>query len=390
MASENVHRLEWNGKQIILVGTAHVSRQSVDEVKELIETEKPDTVCVELCQSRYQSVTDPDRWRNTDIVKIIKDGKSLLLLVNLILSSYQKKLAQQFDIQPGQEMIQGIESARETGAELCLADRDIQVTMLRLWQGMGFWGKMSLLYQVLLSIFVNEEITEEELESMKSGDMLASVLDELSVHSPRFKAILIDERDQYLAQKIKSAPGGKVLAVLGAGHVPGIKEELAQEHDLAQLSAVAPPSLVAKVIGWAIPLLIVALIAFTFAVDRGAGLDQLFSWVLWVGSAAALGTLVVFGHPLSILTAFVAAPFTALHPLLAAGWFAGFTEAMVRKPNVGDFENLGEDVLSLKGFWRNKVTHILLVVVFANLGATFGVVVGGTELIKNFIHVIFG
>jgi len=132
------------------------------------------------------------------------------------------------------------------------------------------------------------------------------------------------------------------------------------------------------------------LIAFTFAVDRGAGLDQLFSWVLWVGSAAALGTLVVFGHPLSILTAFVAAPFTALHPLLAAGWFAGFTEAMVRKPNVGDFENLGEDVLSLKGFWRNKVTHILLVVVFANLGATFGVVVGGTELIKNFIHVIFG
>lgn len=390
LVSENVHRIELDGKQIILVGTAHVSRKSVDEVKELIEEEKPDTVCVELCQSRYQAVTDADRWKNTDIVKIIKDGKSLLLLVNLIVSSYQKRLAKQFGIQPGQEMIQGIASAKETGAELCLADRDIQVTMLRLWQGMSFWGKINLLFQILMSMVIHEEVTEEELEKMKSGDMLTNALNELSEHSPRFKSVLIDERDQYLAQKIKSAPGNKVLAVLGAGHVPGIKEELAKDHDLKQLSVVAPPSKIFKVIAWSIPVLILGLIVSTFSVDRAAAVDQLASWIIWNGTLAALGTLIVFGHPLSILTAFIASPISSLSPLLAAGWFAGLTEALVRKPNVGDFESISEDILSLNGFWRNKVIHILLVVVFANIGSSVGAIVGGAEVIRKFINVIFG
>jgi len=390
MASENVHRIEMGGRQIILIGTAHVSRRSVDEVKELIEEEKPDTVCVELCQSRYQAVTDADRWKNTDIVKIIKDGKSLLLLVNLIVSSYQKRLAKQFGIQPGQEMIQGMASANDVGATLCLADRDIQTTMMRLWQGMSLWGKMNLLFQILLSMVIKEEITEEELEKMKSGDMLTSALNELSEHSPKFKSVLIDERDKYLAQKIKTAPGNKVLAVLGAGHVPGIKEELANDHDLEKLSFVAPTSKVFKVIAWTIPVLILGLIVSTFSVDRAAGIDQLVSWVLWNGSLSALGTLIAFGHPLAILTAFIVSPISSLSPLLAAGWFAGLTEALVRKPNVQDFENISEDVLSIKGFWRNKVIHILLVVVFANIGSSIGAVVGGAEVIRKFINVILG
>ena len=390
LASENVHRIETGSRQIILVGTAHVSKRSVDEVKELIEEEKPDTVCIELCQSRYQAVTDADRWKNTDVVKIIKDGKSLLLLVNLIVSSYQKRLAKQFGIQPGQEMIQAIASANDVGATLCLADRDIQTTMMRLWQGMSFWGKMNLLFQILMSMVVKEEITEEELEKMKSGDMLTSALNELSEHSPRFKEILIDERDKYLAQKIKSAPGNKVLAVLGAGHVPGIKEELANDHDLEQLSVVAPSSKVFKIIAWTIPVLILGLIVSTFSVDRAAGIDQLISWVLWNGSLSALGTLIAFGHPLAILTAFIASPISSLSPLLAAGWFAGLTEALMRKPNVQDFENISEDILSIRGFWRNKVIHILLVVVFANIGSSIGAVVGGADVIRKFINVIFG
>ena len=386
----NVTRLEVDGKEIILIGTAHVSKKSADEVKEVIEQERPDTVCVELCQARYQSMTDTDKWKNTDIVKIIKEGKALILLINLILSSYQKKLAKQFDIKPGQEMLQGIESAKEVGADLCLADRDLQTTMRRLWRGLGFIGKMKLLFQLMMSMFISEEITEDELEKMKSQDMLTAVLDELSQSFPEFKSIIIDERDKYLAQKIKNAPGNKIVAVLGAGHVPGIKEELFKDNDLKSLSKIPPPSKVVKVIAWSIPAIIIGIIVATFSVDRAAGIDQMTSWILWNGSLAALGALLAFAHPLSILVAFIAAPITTLNPLLAAGWFAGLTEALLRKPSVKDFESLSEDVYSLKGFWRNKVSHILIVVIFTNLGSTLGTIFGGADVIRHFINTFFG
>lgn len=387
--SENIHRLKLGSREILLIGTAHVSPKSVTEVKEVIQAERPDTVCVELCESRYQSIIDVDKWRKTDIVKIIKNGQSLLLLINLILSSYQKRLARQFGIQPGQEMIQGITSANETGANLCLADRDIQATMLRLWRSSGFWEKIKLFFQIILSMFNTEELSEEEMDKMKSQDMLTAALDELSQVSPKFKSVLIDERDQYLAEKIKTAPGNKIVAVLGAGHVPGIKRELAREHDLTQLSSVPPTSRSIKIITWAIPLLIIALIASTFTVDRTTGFEQLTSWVAWTGTLSALGALIALAHPLAVLTAFIASPFTTLHPLLAAGWFAGLTEAIIRKPNVQDFENLSEDVYSLKGFWRNKVTHILLVVVLVNFGSGMGVLLGGADVLRRFFHTFF-
>ncbi len=390
MSSSNIHRLEIDGKEIILIGTAHVSKKSADEVKDIIQDEKPDTVCVELCQSRYQSIMDPDKSKKMDVIQIIKQGKALILLVNLILSSYQKRLAKQFGIKPGQEMIQGIESANELGATLCLGDRDIHTTMLRLWRGLGFFGKIKLFFQLILSMFIDEEISEEQMEKMKTQDMLSSALNELSKSFPQFKSIIIDERDKYLAQKIKTAPGDKVVAVLGAGHIPGIKEELYKDNDINELSKIPPGSKITKIIGWGIAVLIIGIIVSTFSVDRAAGVDQMFSWILWNGSLAAVGTLLAFGHPLSILTAFIVAPISSLSPLLAAGWFAGLTEAIVRKPNVEDFENMSEDVQSLKGFWRNKVTRVLLVVVFANLGSTLGTVIGGAEVIRRFMNTFFG
>ena len=355
MTSENVHRLELDGKEIILIGTAHVSKKSVEEVKEIIEEEKPDTVCVELCQSRFQSITDANRWKNMDIVKVIKEGKAMMLLINLVLSSYQKRLGKQLGVQPGQEMIQGVQSANELGATLCLADRDIQTTLLRLWRGIGFWGKIKFFFQMVLSMFDDEEISEEELEKMKSQDMLTAALDELTHSFPQFKTILIDERDKYLAQKIKEAPGNKIIAVLGAGHIPGIKKVIAEDHDLKELSKVLPPSKAVKIIGWSIPILIIGLIFSTFTVDRSAGIEQIMSWLMWTGSLAALGTLLALGHPLTILTAFLVAPITALHPLLAAGWFAGLVEAMLRKPSVQDFENLYDDIYSWRAFGAIKL-----------------------------------
>ena len=390
MTSENIHRIDIDGRTLILIGTAHVSRKSAEEVKTLIETEKPETVCVELCQSRYQALTDADRWKKTDIVKIIRERKAPLLLANLALSSYQKRLAKKFGVQPGQEMIQGITSAEEVGARLCLADRDIQVTMFRLWRSIGFWGKIKLFFQLFLGMFYEEELSEEEMEKMKSKDMLSAALDELARSFPQLKAIIIDERDKYLAQKIKNAPGDKVVAVLGAGHIPGIKEEISHDHDLENLSRVLPASKSGKIIAWSIPIAIVALIAATFSVDKALGIEQIITWVLWNGTLGVVGSLIALAHPLAILTAFVVAPISSLSPLLAAGWFAGLVEALFRKPNVSDFENLSEDVHSVKGFWRNKVTRILLVVVLVNLGSTAGTVIGGAEVINRFISTFFG
>ncbi|MGG3448343.1 TraB/GumN family protein [Domibacillus aminovorans] len=384
MSEENVTRIELNGKELILIGTAHVSRQSAEQVKEVIESERPDSVCIELDDQRYQSIMDRNKWKETDIFKVIKEKKATLLLMNLAISSFQNRLAKQFDIQPGQEMIQGIESAKETGADLVLADRNIQITFSRIWHNLGLTGKAQLLTSVFYSIFSKETITEEDMEKMKSKDTLNAVLTDLTESFPKLKVPLIDERDQYLAQKIKEAPGDKVVAVLGAAHIPGITTEIYKEHDVEALSQTPPKSIVPKIIGWAIPLLILSIIAYTFLANPSAGFDQALSWILWTGILAAIGAAVATGHPLAILAAFISAPLATLHPLIAAGWVSGIVQAYFRRPNVGDFETLSEDVFTIKGFWHNKVTRVLLVIVLTNIGSSLGAFIGGADVIRVF------
>ncbi|UOE96569.1 TraB family protein [Alkalihalobacillus sp. LMS39] len=386
MSEENITRIQLGDKEIILIGTAHVSKKSAEQVKEVIEFEKPDSVCVELDEQRFQSIKDKNKWKEMDIFKVVKEKKATLLLMNLFISSFQKRLAKQFGIKPGQEMIQGIDSAKEIGATLVLADRNIQVTFARIWGGMGLVGKSKLLLGIFSGIFSNETISEEELEKMKSQDMLNSMLDEFTESFPQLKTPLIDERDQYLAQKIKDAPGKKVVAVLGAAHVPGIKEEIKKDHNLQALTKLPPKSKVPKMIGWAIPILILAIIGYTFYANPAAGLQQTISWILWNGSFAAIGAALAFGHPLSVVTAFVAAPISSLNPLMAAGWFAGIVQTYFKRPSVGDFESLSEDVFTVKGFWGNKVTRILLIVVLTNLGSTLGTVIGGADVIRVFLE----
>ncbi|MEA1939291.1 MAG: TraB/GumN family protein, partial [Candidatus Caldatribacteriota bacterium] len=350
--SKNVHILKRDEKEIFLVGTAHVSKNSAQEAKELIEQEKPDSVCVELCSARYNSIKEKKKWENMDIVTIIKQKKALLLLVNLILSSFQKRLARQLGINPGQEMIQAIASAKEIDAHLVLADRDIQVTFSRIWKKLNLWGKMRLLFMLIFSMFSKEKISEEEIEKLKSEDMLTAALSELAHSFPQLKSTLIDERDQYLAEKIKTAPGNKVIAIVGAGHVPGIKKEISKEHDLTALTKVPSGSKWLKVLVWAIPLTIIAIIISTFRYSPPTGFDQITQWILWNGSLSALGALIAMAHPLSILTAFIAAPISSLNPLLAAGWFAGIAEALIKRPQVEDFENLG-NITTFKEFFQN-------------------------------------
>lgn len=377
-----------NGKQIILIGTAHVSKRSAEEVREVIEEVQPDTVCIELCQSRYESIVNRDKWKNMDIIKIIREKKTSLFFVSLLMSSFQKRMAKQLGVEPGLELVEGINAAKDNNAQLVLADRDIQATFMRIWRNMGFIGKMRLFFMMILSTFEQEDINEEEMEKLKNQDMLTIVLSEFAKSFPGLKETLIDERDKYLAQKIKHSPGEKIVAVVGAGHVPGILEQINYEHDLNALSQIPKKLSIQKYIGYAIPIVIVLAIASTFTMDRAAGIEQIITWVLWNGSLAAIGALIAWGHPVTILVAFIAAPITSINPLLAAGWFAGLSEAYIRRPKVDDFERLSDDIHTLKGFWHNKVTHVLLVVVLANLGSSLGTFIGGAEVIRLFIKAI--
>jgi pheromone shutdown-related protein TraB len=385
--NKDIHYISLNDKDIFLIGTAHISRASAEMVKNFIIEEKPDSVCVELCQSRYQSITDPEKWKNMDIITIIKQKKALLLLVNLILSAFQKRLARQLGLNPGQEMIEAIKAAQENNINLVLADRDIQITFARIWKKLGFFGKFRLLFMLLLSIFSQEDISEEEIERLKSEDVLTAALNDLAVSFPRLKSSLIDERDQYLAEKIKNAPGKKIVAVVGAGHIPGIKTEIYKEHDLNSLTYVPKSANWVKWALWAIPIAIIVMIISTFRVSTISGVNQILQWLIWNGSLAALGALITAAHPLSILTAFLAAPITSLNPLLAAGWFAGIVEAIVRKPRVEDFEDLG-NITTFRDFFRNRVTKILLVVALTNLGSSFGTFIGGAKIIQIFVDTI--
>lgn len=390
MDSGNITKIQLEDKEIILIGTAHVSKESAKEVQEVIEKERPDSVCVELDEQRYKTIMDKNKWKKMDIFKIIKEKKSTFLLINLIISTFQKRIAKQFDIQPGQEMIQAIKSANEVEAKIVLADRNIQVTFLRIWHGIGLKGKLQLLTHILFGFLSDEEITEEELENLKSKDTLTSMLDEFTKHFPKLKTFLVDERDMFLSHKIKKAPGQKVVAVLGAAHIPGVLKEIHRSQDLSAISKVPAKSNHGKIVSWIIPILIVGIIGSTFYFSQSAAIDSTLSWIIWNGSLSALGALAAFGHPLSILTAFVLAPLTSLNPFFGAGWMAGLVEAFIRRPNVQDFENLSEDVFTVKGFWKNKVTRILLVVALTNLGSVLGTAIGGAEVIRLFFKTIRG
>jgi len=368
-----VHHLACDGKEIILVGTAHVSRDSVDLVARVIEEERPETVSIELCQSRYDSIRKKQQWQETNIVKVIREKKAFLLLSNLLLASFQKRVAEKLAIKPGEEMMKAVESGEKIGAAIHLADRDIRVTLSRTWRTMGLWSKFKLLFQFLLSMGDIDEISEQDVEKMKQADVLETLLSDVGKSLPVLKDILIDERDRYLAEKIRTAPGARIVAVVGAGHVPGIISYWREPVDIAPLETIPPGSKVSRYLKWLFPLAIVLLVLIGFfSGGAGTGTDMLTWWVLANGVLAGLGAALAMAHPLTILSSVLAAPLTSLNPMVAAGWVSGLVEAFTRKPRVKDFESLPEDILTIKGFWRNKVTRVLLVVVFTNLGSSLG------------------
>ena len=385
MVRDDIHHLTFEDKDIHLVGTAHVSRESVDLVDRVLNEKKPDTVCVELCKSRYESLTQKKTWQEANIFKVIKDKKAFLLLSNLILAYFQKKIGHKLGIKPGEEMMRAIEAAERMGAEVHLADRDIRITLARTWRLMGLWTKIKLLAQLITSAGGLESITEEQIEEMKKRDVLETLLSEIGEELPEVKHILIDERDQYLTHKIRTAPGKNIVAVVGAGHVPGIKHYWDLPIDIAPLNHIPPRNKIVSAVKWIIPLLILALFVLGFFTAGSATTTTMLKWWILANSIlAGLGATLAFAHPLTIFSAVVSAPLTSLNPMIAAGWVSGFVEAFVGKPKVKDFESLPEDISSLKGFWRNKITRILLVVVFTNIGSSLGTFVAIPLMVRVF------
>jgi pheromone shutdown-related protein TraB len=383
--NSNTHHLNFEEKAITLIGTAHVSKESANSVQRVIEEEKPDTVCVELCESRYQSLMEKRQWQNTNLLKVIKEKKVFLLLSNLMLAYFQKKIGEKLGVRPGEEIMRAIQVAKSEGAHIYLADRDIRITLSRTWRLMNLWTKIKLLFQLITSMGEMDTIQEAEIEEMKKKDVLEMFLSEIGKSFPEVKRILIDERDQYLAQRIRTAPGRKIVAVVGAGHVPGIQRNWESHVDLDALNQMPPKGKVLAFLKWGIPVCIVGfiLLGFGFA-GSAAGAHMIKWWVLANAVLSGLGAAIALGHPLTVLSAIVASPLTSINPMIAAGWVAGLVEIFLGKPKVKDFERLSEDISSLKGFWRNKITRILLIVVFTNIGSSLGTFVAIPLMVRAF------
>ncbi|MDR0623967.1 MAG: TraB/GumN family protein [Treponema sp.] len=385
--NNNCITLSFNNREITLIGTAHVSRESINEVSRVIREIKPDVVCVELDQGRYSSISQKENWEKLDVVKVFREGKGFLLIANLVLSSFQRRLGNELGVKPGEEMKTAVETAEELKIPYALCDREVQITLRRAWARCGFRSKCKLLASLLSSAFTTEKLSEAEIENLKNRSELDGMMSELAAYLPGVKETLIDERDRYLAAKIWTAgfPAAgaespfRAAAVVGAGHLPGLKAHLEQmaagkeTPETADLDTVPPAGFLTKAAGWIIPLLIAALIFLGFF-RSGAevSLAMLRNWLLWNGSLAALGALAALGHPLSIIVSFLGAPVATLNPFIGVGFFSGITEAWLRKPRVSDTETISADVTSLRGIYRNRITKALLVFFLSTLGGAIG------------------
>lgn len=366
-------------KEFVLVGTAHISQESKDLVTQAIQEESPDTVCVELDEGRLKSLEDPDRWKKNDLKKIIREHQLGTLIANLVLGSYQKRMGLSTGVRPGAELYGAVLSARSADIPIVLADRDIKVTLRRTWSCTPWYRKFSLIASLFASLFDKTEISEEELKRIRERDSLSAMMEEFGKTFPEVKSVLIDERDQYLASRIRHASGKKVLAVVGAGHVQGIRKILEENKPLPEestLCQIKPSSPVFKILGWTIT---VAIIASIVGVGIHSGLEKAgevtLNWFLYTGGGAMLGSIIAGAHPLAVLTALVVAPFTGLTPLIGVGFFVALVQAYMRPPRVAEFETVSEDIWKISRWWKNRVTRVILCFLLPGFPAIIGKII---------------
>lgn len=395
--SQTQQILELNGRKITLIGTAHVSEESVNEVSQTIKEIQPDCVAIELDEKRCDSIKNPEKYRELDIIKVLKKKEGFLLLANLVLSSFQKRIGKNVGIKPGDEMLAAMNTASQLNIPCAMVDRPIQTTLQRAWSKNSAWGKCKLFSALIASAFTKEEVSSNQIEELKNSSEMDSMMKELSEYLPTVKEVLIDERDQYLAAHIWNCTGNNIVAVLGAGHLLGVKSHLEnmakgkESTNTAEIEKVPPKSKGGKIASWIIPVFIVALIILGFVYGgRKTGTQMALSWILWNGGLSAICSIIAGAHPLTILVSFLGAPLTSLCPFIGVGILTGITQALIKKPKVRDMETLTDDASSLKGFYKNRILHVLTVFLLSSLGSSIGTFIGGTNVVTKFLQGIKG
>lgn len=388
-----IKTIKLNDATITLIGTAHVSKESVDLVEKKILSKDFDCIAVELCPARYENLKNRSWWKNLDIYEVFKKKKASLLLINLALSAYQRRLADKVGVEAGKEMIRATELAAENDIRLEVVDRDITTTLHRLVTTVSFWQKIKIFSGLIAGIFVGEEVDKDQIESLKKGDMLHSVIEEFGESLPQIKKVLIDERDEFMAGKlsmltVSENPPKNILAIVGAGHLVGMVPGLdnpANESQMIELTKKPPSGRVGFYIGWGVCIIILSMFYVGYQQSPELGWSLIVTWVLINGGLSALGAALALAHPVSVLAAFLAAPLTSLNPTIGAGMVVGLVESYLRKPKVTDFERLRDDISSFPMWWKNGVVRVLLVFFFANVGSAVGTYVAGASIIQQIL-----
>ncbi len=395
-SSEPLIQFEHGGVAITVLGTAHVSKASAIRVRELIETGEYDGVALELCQNRYQSLIDPDAIAKMNLMQVIREGKGAMVTASLALGAFQQRIADQLDIEPGGEMKAAITSAGKANIPVMLIDRDIGTTLKRIYRNVPFARRVKVLAGLVNSVTSRRSVSEDEIEQLKQGDVLESTFKQFSESAPDIYGPLVDERDRYMVarlfQEAEKSNCKNILVIVGAGHVLGMGKYADPQNEyylaeptraVAELDTVPAANQLIKLIPWLLVAMIVSGFAIGFSQSSDVGWHMIQQWVVINGGFAALGALLAAAHPVTVLSAFIAAPLTSLNPTISAGVVAAAVETWFRKPEVGDFTQLREATTSLKGWWNNRVARTLLVFLFAGMGSVVGTYVAGYKIFES-------
>lgn len=389
LAAEPHRRLQIGTTEIIVLGTAHVSPASARVVRDLVASGNFDVVAVELCMSRQRAMLDPDAMSRLDLFSVIRSGQAPMIAASLALGAYQQRLAEQYGIEPGAEMRAALNGALDRGLPVALIDRDIGLTLRRAYRAVPWWQRMGLVGGLFASVMSREKIDEAEIERLKQGDMLESTFSEFAEQSQELYQPLIDERDRYMAAHLRKLsdeyPGQRILAVVGAGHLPGIERYVHEQTQvptriLQELEQSPPKARWPRYLPWIIIGIILTGFVIGFSRNTELGLQMVLEWIMINGGLAALGGLIALAHPVTIITAALAAPLTSLNPTIGVGFVAAAVELYLRKPQVGDFARLRRDTTSPRGWWRNRVSRVLLVFLLTTMGSAMGTYIGGARI----------
>ncbi|MCK4762065.1 MAG: TraB/GumN family protein [Candidatus Aminicenantes bacterium] len=385
--SQDVHKLSFaDGRELHLIGTAHVSADSARLVEETIHRVEPDTIAVELDKQRLEVLQNRKRYENTDIIEIIKKKRALFFTAQLIMSAYQKKIAKKLGVTPGAEFKKAVDLSGELKTKLVLADRDLAATLKRLIRKMTFWDKIKAFAALLFAGEAGEEIDEEKIAELKKSDTLTALIAEMGEIMPKMKQVILDERDLYLAGKIQQHLGQKTVAVVGAAHVPGIIrsfERKISEEELKEIELIPPASKMIKILPWILPAAVLFFFIYGFASGNSemTGKAAIY-WILINGVLTSIGCILALGHPLTIPAGFFAAPITSLNPMIGAGMVTGLVQILLVRPKVKDFESAADDASTFRGWWRNRLTRALLVTIFGSLGSAIGTFIAFPLVVK--------